>query len=228
MKNRDNYETREINLTYQDPYNPITYDDVEPFGWVETEVVTVGMSEYSILERNIKMPNYRRIKQLDEKYFELKNQKVREERFSLANFFTFLLFFIVPGLLYIAYKIYRKKAIRNYNNNIQKQMDDIVLEAYKLQKSEEEVVDINKTFEGKKDNIKQFLFSPVADVASICGSEVVDKYTNIDLDESNIDKVRDELFSLYLKAVAEPNVSKKMEKMEYANKMLQNQESSEQ
>ena len=76
MKNRDNYETREINLTYQDPYNPITYNDVEPFGWVEMEVVTVGMSEYSILERNKKMPNYRRIKQLDEKYFELSKMKI--------------------------------------------------------------------------------------------------------------------------------------------------------
>ena len=116
-----------------DPNNPTSYAELMAFGWEQVDVAVVGISEYAVLARDKNMRNYRRIAALDEEYFSLKNQKkVYQGRFVFTTFLMFLLFFVIPGFIYVGYKIYRKKEVKRYNEQIQVQLDTILDEARKL------------------------------------------------------------------------------------------------
>ena len=130
-----NIETRNINLTHMDHNNPTSYAELQAFGWEQVDIAVVGFSEYAVLARDKNMRNYRRIAALDEEYFSLKNQKkVYQGRFVFTTFLMFLLFFVIPGFIYVGYKIYRKKEVKRYNEQIQVQLDTILDEARKLLK----------------------------------------------------------------------------------------------
>lgn len=116
-----------------DPNNPTSYAELQAFGWEQVDIAVVGLSEYAVLARDKNMRNYRRIASLDEEYFSLKNQKkVYQGRFVFTTFLMFLIFFVVPGIIYVVYKIRRKKEVNKYNENIQTQLDSILDEARKL------------------------------------------------------------------------------------------------
>ena len=48
---KTNIETRNINISHMDPDNPTSYAERMAFGWEQVNTVTMGYSEYAVLER---------------------------------------------------------------------------------------------------------------------------------------------------------------------------------
>ena len=128
----DHFETRTVNISNPDPVFPMMYEEFVPFGWEQIGVTTVGNSEYAVLERDIKMPNYRRIASLDEEYFRIRGMKMYHTRMSLSTLLILTIFFVVPGIIYLGYRIYRYRSVNKYNDNIQKKMNELADEARSL------------------------------------------------------------------------------------------------
>ena len=145
-----NIETRAINISHPDPYNPMTYDDFEPFGWVQTDAAVMGVSEYAILSRDRNMPHYYRIASLDEEYFSLKSMIKYPNKMNIGFLLLLLLCFLAPGILYFIIWLSRRMNINKYNKEILMKMDDIASEAYSLL---EEPISNNK--EDKKEETKE-------------------------------------------------------------------------
>ena len=100
------------------------------FGWQHTkdEYHRSGRSSWMsrIFARDMDMPNYKSIAELERKYFALKGQKKTYEPISVKWCFVALLCFLVPGIIYIAVKVNQKKRIREHNEQLQKQMDAVL------------------------------------------------------------------------------------------------------
>ena len=85
-----------------------------------------------ILVREKNMKNYNIITQLESKYFKLNSQKQVYE--PMKPVFVFLLFvcFIVPGIVYVAYKDQQHNKIYQYNKQLEEQKKKIVKQAQSL------------------------------------------------------------------------------------------------
>ena len=217
---KQEFETRAVNITHPDPYNPVTYDDLEPFGWVQTDALVSGLSEYAILSRDVTMHNYWKIASLDDQYFDLKNKKKIPPRINVGTLFMLLLFFLVPGLIYLIYKLLMRKSVNDYNKGLQKQMDEIASEAIKILEENEANKPVIVTLEDKKKHIQEFLYSPFSQFRYICGEDMLEKYSNIDITEDNVDNVRNELLGLYIHYLEEKDIPNQKDKREYACKLL--------
>ena len=149
-----NFETRSINLTYMDPDFPVSYDEFVAFGWEQVGAVRRGFSEYAILSRDKNMPHYKRIAELDNQYFALRDsKKAYHGRIVFTTLLVYLILFVIPGFIYIGYKIYRKKEANKYNEAIQTQMDAIKDEAQKLLEESLAIIQEkeNKTLKNKEE-----------------------------------------------------------------------------
>lgn len=125
-------ETRTVNISNPDPVFPLMCQEFLPFGWVQVGVKTFGFSEYAVLERDTKMPNYRRIAALDEEYFNIRGMKRYHTRMSFSTLLLLTICFVVPGVIYLGYRIYRRRKVNKYNEAIQQRMDEIAEEAMSL------------------------------------------------------------------------------------------------
>ncbi len=85
-----------------------------------------------ILVREKNMKNYAIITQLESKYFKLNSQKQVYE--PMQPVFVFLLFvcFIVPGIVYVAYKDQQHNKIYQYNKQLDEQKKKIVQQVQSL------------------------------------------------------------------------------------------------
>lgn len=114
------------------------------FGWVfveerhSTSHYRSGKSSrtrhvtHYILERDTDMPNYVMLKAYQEKYFYLKKSKKYYSGIDLEICVLLFLFFIIPGIIYIAIKNSNKNNVETYNNGVDKQMEYILKEAKAL------------------------------------------------------------------------------------------------
>ncbi len=111
-------------------------DEYLKFGWSHTEEVRrlSGRSYYSeyILARDKDMQNYKLVKALESKYFDLKNQK--KDYTPIDGLWCFIAFacLIFPGIVYVAFKLNQKTRIEAFNADVQSKMDAVVKEVTPL------------------------------------------------------------------------------------------------
>ena len=99
-------------------------------------------------------------------------------------------------------------------------MDEIASEAIKILEENEANKPVIVTLEDKKKHIQEFLYSPFSQFRYICGEDMLDKYSNIDIREENVDKVRNDLLGLYIHYLEEKDIPNQKDKREYACKLL--------
>ncbi len=103
-------------------------EDLQAFGWQPTEEISERFgrttSRYQILARQTDMPNYDQYVNLEDRYEDAKSSMKYYESMSFSTAGLLLLLLVVPGILYIAFKISQKKNIKENNErcfNIMKQ-----------------------------------------------------------------------------------------------------------
>lgn len=111
-------------------------DEYSKFGWIHTENVSkrsgrLYYNEY-VLVRDKDMQNYKLIKALESKYFALKSQKRCYEPIDGLWCFVAFVCLIIPGIIYVAFKLNQKTRIENFNANIQNKMDAVLKEVAPL------------------------------------------------------------------------------------------------
>ncbi|MDE5592705.1 MAG: hypothetical protein K2I75_02100 [Clostridiales bacterium] len=84
------------------------------------------------MARDKNMPNYATIVRLEGEYFNLKRTQKIYNPMEGTNVLLAFAFFIVPGILYVTFKLMQKKRIQEHNAAVQKQMDAIAAEAKPL------------------------------------------------------------------------------------------------
>lgn len=116
----------------------VTIDAYRAFGWQITKEEFVrsgrGRRKVTTLARSNEMLHYNELHQLEISYFEYKK---RLKTYQPGEFFLYLVLyalFFVPGILYSIYKINQKMAIKEHNNELQRQMKNILNQAIKVQK----------------------------------------------------------------------------------------------
>ena len=111
-------------------------EDLTAFGWQKTEFLTErsGRTEhrYQVFARDTDNPNYERYKELESEYEKIK--KTRQEYKPAFYIFALilLLLFIVPGIIYITFKIVQKHKISKHNYDCYLRMKKIVKEAREI------------------------------------------------------------------------------------------------
>ena len=130
-----NIETKTVKSYSPSPYVE-TKEDCIKFGWEQTgtERVRSGRTyrtEY-ILARDKNMPNYATLVRLEGEYFNLKRTLKTYDPMEGSHVLLAFAFFIVPGILYVTFKLKQKKRIQEHNAAVQKQMDAIVAKSKPL------------------------------------------------------------------------------------------------
>ena len=112
-------------------------EDLIAFGWQKTQTVEERHgrthSNYQILARDTEMPNYEQYKELEKQYESAKNSMKQYQKASAFLAFVLLLFFLVPGILYITFKTVQKCKISDYNDDCIRKMQRAVKEAKNIQ-----------------------------------------------------------------------------------------------
>ena len=136
-------ETKEIELVgYQngDRYERDRYnqshgyaDDLTAFGWQKTEETTRRSGRtnhnYQILARETSMPNYNEYRKLENDYEAAKSKIKYYDSMEATTVLLLLVLFILPGVLYIAYKSSQKSDIEANNKKCKELMQKAVSEA---------------------------------------------------------------------------------------------------
>lgn len=108
----------------------------EKFGWKVKEEKRVGHAKHHhtvyVLVRDDDMPHYDELVSLENKYFSLKSKIQTYDPVAPVYVIITFIFFIFPLFIYLYIKHSQKKEIEEKNNQINKQMQDILLEAEKL------------------------------------------------------------------------------------------------
>ena len=113
-------------------------DYLQAFGWQFTEEkshTSMRWTHYEyIYARNKNMPNYTKLISLENKYEQLKRNLRTYEPLDGLNLFICFLVLIIPGIVYLTYKMVQKSNIEKHNEPIREQMNKILNEAKKLNK----------------------------------------------------------------------------------------------
>lgn len=111
-------------------------DEYLKFGWSHTEdrKHSSGRSYYTehILARDKDMPNYKRIKELEDEYFGLKRQIKGYSSMDLYWCFILFLLMVFPFFIYWGYKANQKQKREEHDKNIKKKMDEVLKEVATL------------------------------------------------------------------------------------------------
>lgn len=114
-------ETKEIS-TYQKDY----IQDLTAFGWQPTQETSrrsVRITHhYQIMARETSMPHYNEYRRLENDYETAKGNLQVYNSMEFTTVLLLLLIFIVPGVIYIAYKTNQKNNIESNNQNCRSQM----------------------------------------------------------------------------------------------------------
>ena len=108
--------------------------ELTAFGWETTTQVELQKhgpvtSRYQILARDTSNPNYNkyRIKELD---YETAKENIKEYKpMDISTALLLLLLFIIPGVIYIKYKMDQKKKINENNKECKLKMEKAINEA---------------------------------------------------------------------------------------------------
>lgn len=107
--------------------------DYACFGWQCTgdTMVRQGKTSHNekILARDKDMPHYRLIVALETRYFNLKSQKKVYEPMEIEYVLLTLVLFVVPFIIYYAYKKNQKQRILEHNQELQRGMNEVLEEA---------------------------------------------------------------------------------------------------
>lgn len=108
-------------------------NDLTAFGWQPTQTAsrTSGRSSQTvqIMARETSMPHYNDYRRLEEDYETAKNNIKYYSSMEASTVFLLLLLFIIPGVLYIAFKSSQKSNIEAHNNQCEQQMQKAVTTA---------------------------------------------------------------------------------------------------
>ena len=128
-------ETKVLNA-YNNPSYEGTKEEFIKFGWQHTEDTQVkasrGYTLAYVLVRDKDMPNYQTLVELENKYLHLKLQRKTYSRIDGGWCLVAFLCFIVPGIIYVTVKSKQKRKIKNHNEEIQRQMNEILSQAKAL------------------------------------------------------------------------------------------------
>ena len=133
-----NIETKEVHLGWSEngerERNLKVY---ESFGWKYTQDVHRVRSSYNLLARDMDMPSYAAIKELEDKYFALQAKKkvynpIYDEPINFLLMFLLLLLFVLPLILYLAFKANQKARIKEHNDILEHQMEELRKQASAL------------------------------------------------------------------------------------------------
>ncbi len=106
------------------------------FGWEHTEDARVGSGRHGhtehVLARDKDMANYSLIKALESKYFALKSTKKTYTPMDGGLCLILFLMLILPGVIYVAFKLHQSSQIEEYNSSIDIKMSEILSEVKKL------------------------------------------------------------------------------------------------
>lgn len=125
-----NIETKEVGSKV---YNA---GECRSFGWTQSDSRKVrrgrGHSTIYTLKRDKDMRNYATIVRLEGEYYNLKHTQKTYNPMEANHVLIAFAFFIVPGIIYVTFKLKQKKRINEHNAAIQKQMDAIIAKAKPL------------------------------------------------------------------------------------------------
>ena len=133
-----NIETKEVYISWSEngerERNLKVY---ESFGWKYTQDVHRGRSSYNLLARDMDMPSYAAIKELEDKYFALEAKKkvynpIYDEPINFLLMFLLLLLFVLPLILYLLFKANQKARIKEHNDILEHQMEELRKQASAL------------------------------------------------------------------------------------------------
>lgn len=114
-------ETIEIS-TYQNDY----IQDLTAFGWQPTQETSSRSGRtthyYQIMARETSMPHYNEYRRLENDYETAKGNLQVYNSMEFTIVLLLLLIFIVPGVIYIAYKTNQKNNIESNNQKCRSQM----------------------------------------------------------------------------------------------------------
>ncbi len=108
-------------------------NDLQAFGWQATEVISESSGRshyyYQILARDTNMINYQTLTLLENQYEKIKEQMEFYEEMEIEIVGLLLLLFIIPGVMYITYKLKQKNRINEDNARRKEQMNALVKKA---------------------------------------------------------------------------------------------------
>lgn len=118
-------------MLYDDCHNYI--QDLTAFGWQPTQESTERhgriTSHYQIMARETSMEHYNELRKLESEYELAKSQIKSYSSMKFTTALLLLLIFIVPGVIYIAYKTNQKNSINENNANCHSRMQKAVADA---------------------------------------------------------------------------------------------------
>ncbi len=118
-------ETKEIS-TYQKDY----IQDLTAFGWQPTQIISrsrrASTKYFQIMARETSMPHYNEYRRLEENYESAKGNIKYYSSMEFTTVFLLLLIFIIPGVIYIAFKMSQKNEIENHNNQYKLKMQNAI------------------------------------------------------------------------------------------------------
>ena len=114
--------------------NNIDYiEDLLNFGWQRTEQTREGSvrvhHNYQILARETTKDNYNVYRRYEVDYENAKSELKVYDEMEFSTVLLLLICFIVPGVLYIAYKLNQKANINSHNNDCKSKMQEAVKNA---------------------------------------------------------------------------------------------------
>ena len=112
-------ETKEIGL-YGDQKQKDYINDLTAFGWQATQTASrrSGRSSHTvqIMARETTMPHYNDYRRLEENYETAKGNKKYYNSMEGLTVLLLFLIFIIPGIIYVAYKSNQKANIEEHNH----------------------------------------------------------------------------------------------------------------
>ena len=139
-------ETKQVHLSgWQngDKYMRKLYDecqnyiqDMTAFGWQPTQESTERhgrtTSHYQIMARETSMEHYNELRKLEIEYESAKSQIKSYNSMEFTTVLLLLLIFIIPGVIYSAYKTNQKNSINENNQNCRSRKQKAVTDARKI------------------------------------------------------------------------------------------------
>lgn len=111
------------------------------FGWTpEDKRIIIAPSSTNTqisFVRDRDMKNYAKLYELENSYESLEKEKEEEPVFDSSILLICFLLLIIPGFIYILYKIIGKTRVKKKNKAIEKKMEEIIQEAKTLTKRKE-------------------------------------------------------------------------------------------
>ena len=108
------------------------------FGWQYTQEHEEQngrcRNHYAIYARDNNMPNYLKLVQLENKYEDLRKQLEKYQPMDGIVALICLACLIIPGVIYISFKLSQKSRKRKWNDSLREEMDKIVYSAQSIKK----------------------------------------------------------------------------------------------